>query len=259
MGKSKIDRTGEVGHNTFGSKMVIVGYRGALDIDVYFPEYDWTFKGVTYQHFKNGLIKCPYEKRTFGVGYLGEGEYKTKENGKHTRVYHTWENMLQRCYSEKFHKKYPTYIDCEVCEKWLNFQKYGKWFSDNYYEIDNETMCLDKDILVKHNKIYSPETCVFVPQTINKLFVKSNKSRGDSVIGTSLYHGKYEVKCWLFNPETGKSKQEHLGRYETQEKAFEVYKYCKEKNIKQIADYYKEQIPINLYNALYRYEVEITD
>ena len=259
MGKSKIDRTGEVGHNTFGSKMVIVGYRGALDIVVYFPEYDWTFKGVTYQHFKNGLIKCPYEKRTFGVGYLGEGEYKTKENGKHTRVYHTWENMLQRCYSEKFHKKYPTYIDCEVCEKWLNFQKYGKWFSDNYYEIDNETMCLDKDILVKHNKIYSPETCIFVPQTINLLFTKRQNARGKSVIGTTLKDGRYLARCSLINPETGKSKNKHLGYYKTQEEAFKVYKYYKEKNIKEVADYYKDRIPDKLYDGLYNYEVEIDD
>ena len=255
----KIDRIGETGRNNFGSEMIIAEYRKYLDIDVYFPEYDWTYKNAKYQKFKNGNIKCPYERRYFGIGYLGEGKYKVTEHGKLTRVYSTWYSMIERCYDEKYHEIRPTYINCEVDKDWLNFQKYGKWFSDNYYEIDNETMCLDKDILCKGNKIYSPDTCVFVPQTINKLFVKSNKSRGDSVIGTSLYHGKYEVKCWLFNPETGKSKQEHLGRYETQEKAFEVYKYCKEKNIKQIADYYKEQITINVYNALYRYEIEITD
>lgn len=66
-------------------------------------------------------------------------------------------------------------------------------------------------------------------------------------------------QCSLLNPETGKSKQEYLGLYETQEKAFEVYKYYKERNIKQIADYYKNQIPERLYNGLYNYEVEITD
>ena len=259
MGKSKIDRTGEVGHNTFGSKMVIIKYRKAIDIDVYFPEYDCIVKNQQYGNFKNGKIKCPYEKRYFGVGYLGEGEYKAWENGKPTRVYETWKSMLQRCYDKKYQEKRPTYKDCEVCEKWLNFQNFAKWYENNYYEIEGEKMCLDKDILVKHNKIYSPETCIFVPNNINMLFVKCDRSRGNSVIGTSPVNGKYRVRCSIINPETGKSKNEYLGRYETQEEAFKVYKYYKEKNIKQIADYYKEQIPINLYNALYRYEVEITD
>ena len=63
----------------------------------------------------------------------------------------------------------------------------------------------------------------------------------------------------MINPKTGKSKQEFLGYYETQEKAFEIYKYYKERNIKQVADYYKGRIPDKLYDALYNYEVEIDD
>ena len=88
MGKT-IDRTGERGINNFGSEMVIVGYRGRMDIDVSFPQYNWTFKGVQYGHFKEGNVKCPYEKRVCGVGYLGEGKYKVSENGKKTKVYKT--------------------------------------------------------------------------------------------------------------------------------------------------------------------------
>lgn len=257
---SKIDRTGEKNINNFGSEMVIVDYRGVLNIDIYFSEYNWTAKNVRYNNFKNGEIKCPYEPSVFGVGYIGEGEYKSKINGKLTRVYRTWYQMLERCYDEKCQEKHPTYKDCEVCDEWLNFQNFGRWYYDNYYEIEGERMHLDKDILVKHNKVYSPETCMFVPEKINTLFTKCDKSRGESIIGTSLHKcGKYRSDCNLFNPLTGKSKSEYLGLYDTQEKAFEVYKYYKEKNIKQIADYYKEQIPISLYNALYEYEVEITD
>ena len=256
---SKINRIGEKRINNFGSEMIIVEYRGALDIDVYFSQYDWTFKGVTYQHFKNGKIKCPYEKRTFGVGYLGEGKYKTKENGKPTRVYNTWMHMLQRCYDEKCHEKQPTYNGCEASEDFHNFQNFGKWYDENFYEIEGEKMHLDKDILVKHNKIYSPETCIFVPNTINVLFTKRQNDRGDSYIGTSLHQGKYVAQCRMINPKTGKSKNKYLGLYETQEKGFKVYKYYKERNIKEVADYYKEQIPQILYNTLYNYEVEITD
>lgn len=168
--------------------------------------------------------------------------------------------MLQRCYSEKLHRKESTYKDCSASEEWHNFQSFGEWDKDVYYEVEDERMELDKDILVKHNKIYSPENCIYVPQTINILFTKSDKTRGNSVIGTYRYkNGKYQARCCMINPETRKSKQEYLGYYNTEQEAFEVYKYYKEKNIKQIADYYKGRIPDKLYDGLYRYEIEITD
>ena len=258
--KCKINRTSEINYNNFGSEMIIVEYRGALDMDVYFPEYDWTAKSVQYDNFKNGNIKCPYERRYYGIGYIGEGKYKVCENGKITKCYNAWKSMLQRCHDEKYHKKQPTYIDCEVSEEWLNFQNFAKWYYNNYYEIEGEKMCLDKDILYKGNKIYSPENCVFVPNNINVLFTKSDKARGKTAIGTTSYKNeKYRAQCNIINPETGKSKKKHLGVYDTEQEAFEVYKYYKEKNIKEVADYYKDKIPTKLYNAMYDYEVEITD
>ena len=257
---NKTDRIGERNYNTFGSEMVIVDYKRWDNIDVYFPEYNWTAKNKEYSAFKKGKIKCPYERSVYGVGYIGEGRCKGSKNGQKTKCYCTWRDMLERCYNEKHREKYPTYKDCEVCDEWLCFQNFAEWYYDNYYNVGNEQMQLDKDILVKHNKIYSPETCIFVPQTINKLFIKSDKSRGSSVIGTSLCeNGKYRVRCNMINPKTGKSKREHLGVYNTQEKAIEIYKYYKEKNIKEVAGYYKEQIPEKLYNGMYNYIVEITD
>lgn len=257
---NKINRTGERRINNFGSKMVIIEYRTNRDIDVYFTEYDWTAKNRRYDNFKRGKISCPYERSVFGVGYIGEGKYKCRENGKITRVYQTWHSMLQRCYSEEYHKRQPTYIGCEVCDEWHNFQNFAEWYENNYYEIEGETMALDKDVLFKHNKIYSPNTCIYVPQTINTLFAKCDRSRGKLVVGTSLdKNDKYQVHCSMINPKTGESKGKHLGTYETQEKGFEVYKYYKEKNIKEVADYYKEHIPQKLHNAMYEYEVEITD
>lgn len=257
---SKIDRTGEKNINNFGSEMVITEYRMNRDIDVYFPEYDWIAKGVRYDHFKKGNIKCPYEKRTYGIGYLGEGEYKASENSKDTRVYKTWADMLQRCCSEKEHRRYPTYKDCKASEEFHNFQNFGYWDENNYYQVERQRMELDKDILFKGNKIYSPDTCIYVPNVINSLFTKCDKLRGKSAIGTHYCkNGKYRVDCQMINPETGKSKSEYLGYYDTELEAFEVYKYHKEKNIKMVADYFKEQIPIKLYNALYAYIVEITD
>lgn len=258
---SKIDRIGEEGVNNFGSRMVIVGYRMNRDIDVYFPEYDWTAKNATYQSFKKGNIACTYERRVFNIGYIGKGKYKVYENGKMTKCYEVWNHMLQRCYDSKYHEKYSTYKDCEVVEEWLNLQNFGNWFDDNYYEVKNEKMCLDKDILNKGNKIYSPNNCIFVPDKINTLFVKCNKSRGDYPIGV-CYHksiGKFIARCSIYDFETNKSKNKHLGYYDTPNEAFKIYKQFKEKYIKEVADCYKDFIPIKLYDAMYNYKIDIDD
>lgn len=258
---AKIDRTGETGINNFGSKMVITKYRNAMDIDIYFPEYNWTARNTRYDVFKKGNIVCSYERRAYGVGYLGEGKYKVLENGKPTKCYQIWRSMLQRCYDHKYHKKALTYINCEVCEEWLDYQNFAKWYYNNYYEIGSQKMCLDKDILCKGNKVYSPETCIFVPERINTLFIKCDKSRGEYPIG--VYYkkqtGKFVARCNIYDLKENKSKLKHLGLYNTHEEAFEVYKEFKEEYIKEVADYYKGKIPSKLYQAMYDYEVEIDD
>lgn len=256
-----IDRIGEKNINNFGSEMIIIGYRNAFDIDVYFPEYNWIFKKTYYSVFKDGKTKCPYEPRVYGKGCIGEGKYKSRINGKKTEAYNIWCGMIQRCYSEKNHKKQPTYIGCSVCEEWLNFQNFAKWYEDNFYQIEGERMHLDKDILYKHNKIYSPKTCIFVPQRINTLFIKSDKIRGDYPIGVSYdkEQNKYSSTCKVYDFKLKKQKSKKIGRYNTPEEAFTSYKNFKERHIKEVADYYKNEIPSSLYNAMYNYNIEITD
>ena len=254
-----IDRTGEINYNKFGSKIIISEYRGALDIDVYFPEYNWVFNHAVYSSFKSGKIKCPYEPRYYGKGFLGEGKYKTSENGKLKIEHDIWYNMLKRCYDPKYQEKHPTYKGCRVEDYLLNFQHMGKWIENNYYEVPNERMCLDKDILHKGNKIYSRDTCIFVPQRINKLFIKSDNSRGKNPIGVhEMSSGNYRADC---NKKNGK--KIYLGTYKTKKEAFRVYKEYKEKVIKEVIDSYEGIIPEPHYSrlreAMYNYKVEIDD
>ena len=120
-------------------------------------------------------------------------------------------------------------------------------------------MCLDKDILVKGNKIYSPGTCVFVPENINLLFIKSNATRGKYPIGVSYDKSKNKFVSHCNN---GKGKQIKLGIFNNSIDAFNAYKEFKENIIKQVADEYKNkypQFPQKLYNAMHKYKVEITD
>ena len=250
MGK-KVNRVGEESVNNFGSKMIIKEYRNATDIDVYFPEYNWIAKNKQYNNFKNGCVKCPYERRSYGIGYLGEGKYKVRENGKKTKCYKEWIQMLQRCYDPKTQERQPTYKGCLVCEEWHNFQNFAEWFYKHYYEVPNQRMELDKDILFKGNKIYSPDNCSFVPKDINNLFVKCEKRRGDLPIGVT-YHKRdnvYEAWCAKI----------YIGRYNTIDSAFQSYKHYKENLIKKLADKFHKYLPKSTYDALYKYEVEITD
>ena len=259
MGRKVINKTGEEKVNSFGSKMVVKEYRNNKDIDVYFPEYDWTFVHAQYISFKKGNIKCPYEPRYFGKGYLGEGKYAMLENGKLTDEYKIWYNMLDRCYNPKLHERESTYKNCAVEDYLLNFQHMGEWIEKNYYEVHGEVMHLDKDILCKGNKIYSRDTCIFVPKRINSLFTKCDKSRGKNPIGvTELPNGNYQTYC-----NDGYGKQIKLGTYSTKEEAFQVYKEYKEKVIKETIDSYEGIIPEPFYSrlktAMYNYEVEIDD
>ena len=191
----------------------------------------------------------------YNMGYLGLE--KCKENGVHIKSYEVWHEMLKRCYSKNLHKKRPTYIGCTTYEEWLCYDNFKKWYDENFYQIGNETMCLDKDILIKGNKIYSPETCIFVPQNINVLFTKTNAKRGKYPIGVYYKKGNKSYVAQL--QDNIRNKNIHLGYFKSELKAFNVYKIAKEKYIKEIADMYKYKIPEKLYNAMYKYQVEITD
>lgn len=205
-------------------------------------------------------VKSNFTPSVFRVGVLGLEETRDK-NGRLLKSYRAWQSMLGRCYSKRIQERKPTYIDCMVCEEWKYYKNFKEWFNKNYYEIGNTEMHLDKDILMKGNKIYSPETCVLVPNNINKMFVKKNANRGELPIGVSYNkkNKKYISQCSVFDIESNKSKNKHLGEHRTSEEAFKMYKKTKEDNIKLVADYYKDRIPEKLYEAMYKYEVHIND
>lgn len=256
MGIKIVDRIGEEKCNNEGISMKIVEYKNANDIIVEFQDEYKAKVHTKYCHFKNGNIKNPYDKSViFGTGYIGIGKYNHKD---YPNIYEKWRNMLRRCYDPYFINKNLAYKDCFVCEEWHNLQNFCKWWEENIYNCNNERMELDKDILFKNNKIYSPQTCLIVPKRINLLFTKSDAIRGKYPIGVDWHNEKFRARCSILNKENNK-KSIHLGYYNSIEEAFLSYKSFKEKYIKQIADEYKDIIPTKLYNTLYSYEIEIND
>lgn len=167
------------------------------------------------------------KKLVHGIG-INDNVFPVYINGSLIISYVQWRLMLMRCYSTKFHKRQPTYISCTVCKDWLLFSNFKKWHDNNYIE----GYQLDKDILFKGNKIYSPETCCFVPHEINTLFIKNDRDRGTLPIG--VYFDK-NAKKYRAQISTNQ-KIKHLGIFSLQEDAFNAYKVAKEKYVSRIAE-----------------------
>ncbi len=198
-------------------------------------------------------------KLVYGVGISEAGEFKRTAyiDGKKiaTKQYDLWYSMIQRCYSEKFQQRCPTYAGCSVSEDFKYFQKFAKWcqkqvgFGLYGYQ-------LDKDILFRGNKQYSETSCVFVPLSINSLLLKRDASRGEFPIGVSWHKRsqQYRAQC-----ADGTGGQIHIGCFTTVEGAFIAYKTHKEAFIKRLALEYRGVLDYRVFDALMNYEVSIND
>ena len=152
---------------------------------------------------------------------------------------------------------------------WVLFKKKLNFTEKNYYEIPNCRMELDKDILIKNNKIYQPNACCFVPQEINSLLVSKNlktvkhhfnkntsPTNQELPVGVTWCNDKNKYRASL---NLGKGVVKNLGRFNTIQEAFECYKQAKENRIKEVANQYKDNLPLHIYNALINFKIEIND
>ena len=148
----------------------------------------------------------------FGVN---DADYavKPRVNGKQVAcpAYRTWANMIQRAYNPKEQEKYPTYIGVKVCEEWRHFMAFRSWWLAN----NVPGWHLDKD-LIGNRKLYSPRTCIFVPDWLNNFTIDSGASRGEWPIGVSWHklRGRFQANC-----RHPFGRQEHLGLFDCPEHA----------------------------------------
>lgn len=164
-----------------------------------------------------GINDADYVTQTYEVD-ASTGKRKSKWK---CPIYAIWVGMLQRCYSTKLHQIQPTYADCTVCEEWKVFSKFKQWVDTQDY-INKE---LDKDLLCKGNKVYSPTTCVFIPKKLNAFLLDSTASRGNYLLGTHWHKPlkKFAAKCG--NPFTNSRK--HLGYFAEEVEAHLAWKAYK--------------------------------
>ena len=247
------DCVGKVCKSLNSGDFKIVKYNDSKDVEIQFLKtgYETT---VQLGSIRNGEVKDPYSPSVYSIGITGT-KYQPKINGVLTKEYDLWQNMLRRCYSDDFKKKYPTYEGCEVSDKLKSYEYFYEW-CHKQVGFNNQGWHLDKDLLTKGNKVYSENTCVFIPAEVNTLLVKSTASRGKHLIGV----------CWsnthkAFKAQVSKSKgeQEHLGYFKTELEAYNAYKQAKESFIKEQANKWKDKIDERAYNALMNYEIDIND
>ena len=205
-------------------------------------------------HIKSGEVKDPYSPSVFDVGIVGTN-YPATVNGRITKEYNRWHSMLERCYSDTSKKKNPTYEGCEASENFKSYEYFYEW-CNKQIGFNNEGWHLDKDLLVKGNKVYSEDSCVFLPQEINKILTKRTTSRGEYLIG--IYWSKTH-KAFKAQVRKNKGGRECLGYFATELGAFNTYKVAKEAFIKEQANKWKLQIDERAYEALMKYTVEIAD
>jgi len=154
-------------------------------------------------------------KKVYGVG-INDSDYSISQiiNGKQVlcEYYTKWRGMLQRCYDEKFQVKQPTYIGCSVDKRWHSFINFKTWMQEQ----DWEGKHLDKDLLIEGNKVYSPETCLFISRHVNNFTISLDNLIEDQ-IGIEKRKSGYKVVIG------GNKNREYVGTYSTQIEAQEAW------------------------------------
>lgn len=188
-------------------------------------------------------------KLIYGVGYNSRVPYKASENNIVTKAYHAWYDMLGRCHCPKMQMKNPSYIGCTVHPDWLDFQNFAKWYYGHEYS--NMGYDLDKDILHPKSKLYSPETCCFVPRALNILLIDRKKTRGKHPQGVyfSKSRGKYQAQISI----DGETK--NLGRFNCPNEAYQAHKIAKESYVKTKALEWQDRIADNVFEALMNWKL----
>ena len=247
------DCVGKVCKSKSSGDFKILKYNDAYNVDVQFLKTGFETRAQL-GNIRNGEVKDLHSSSVHGVGILGT-RHPSTINGRNIKEYEIWYSMLSRCYNDAYKKHRPTYEGCEVSENFKYYEYFYEW-CQSQVGFGNQGWHLDKDLLVKGNKVYSEDSCVFIPQEINKVLVKCTSSRGEHLIGVSW---DKRDKTFVAKVRKNKGKSEYLGSFKTELEAFNVYKEAKESFVKEQANKWKDKIDDRAYEALMNYTVEITD
>lgn len=204
---------------------IVTENKSSRDVSVKFVNTGTEIRGLQRGNVIRGAVHDHMYPSVEGVGFIGKPK---SEVCSRSVCYDRWKKMIVRCYSENYHSTRESYKDCTVCDEWLNYSNFEVWFNDNYVTGYD----LDKDLLVQGNRIYSPDTCSFVPPQLNTWIVEKNK--GDCEMGVSRRrHKRTKEFNGLFNVAFG---GKYLGRFNDKLVAEDRYREFKKLFFEEYAD-----------------------
>lgn len=233
--------------NKYG-KAVALELVGAKYVKVEFKDTKGKVHLFQRGHFDRGSIRNPYKPTIYGVGYIGEGSYSKDSSVEMKLIYRVWYDMIMRCYCKDLIVKRPTYKDCSVCSEWHNFQNFADWyFNHEFYGFGYE---LDKDLLVKGNKTYSPETCCLIPAILNVVLQENIAKKSPLPQGVHKHSGSGYITR-LTTQDYGNIYK----RFSSIEEASMFYKKMKKKDLISRAEKWKYLVAVDVYESLLNFEV----
>lgn len=178
-----------------------------------------------------------FRKPMFGRGII-DVDYVTHTKQGTCPYFIRWRNMFDRCYNENRSDRNLSYSSCEVCEDWYSFKSFRDWMTGQNWQDKH----LDKDLIVKGNKIYHPSRCLLIDRELNMFL--SNISNYKGYTKAKNRKKKYRVQISV------NGKNNYVDSFYTKEEAIECYKDAKRKLIQEWANKYK--LDNIIYNALIR-------
>lgn len=235
---------GDIFTNGEGCSYVVIDYKNSQEATVKFDDVSGFETTTNVSNIKKGSIKNPFYPSVYGIGFIGVGRHKSKVDGRNTLAYSTWIGMFIRCYRKNIKQSDISYIGCLVAPEWHNFQNFADWYEghDSY----GLSYHLDKDLLKKGNRVYSPELCCLIPPELNAAIVNPAPSSTGLPVGVNLCKrsGRFRVRV----NEKGVSR--YIGRFDSVDAARAAYVEAKECHIKALAKDWQSRVAENVYNSL---------
>lgn len=163
------------------------------------------------------------------------------------RGFSYWHDMIRRT-SAVDRVKNSSYANTTVCDEWSDFESFSEWFVG---QPKLPGWVLDKDLLSSGGKIYSPETCCFIPREINQMLVCNRRDSGG-------FPGVYRRGSKFVARVRARNKRIHVGTYGAPEEALADYLSVKAELLSAEADAYRHSLDPRAYQALKSYDFKRT-
>lgn len=239
---SELVKVGETYPNGKGT-ITVLEYVKAIEILVrHNDEYGhemWTQA----DRIRKGNVRNPFDKHEIGTIFTGYGYCHKLDKNLRNDIYSVWKGVAQRTLTDNIRGKgRNSYLDVTLCSEWYNFQNFCKFVVENGYY--RRGYHLDKDLLVRGNKIYKAENCCFLPQVLNGVISIVYETDNGLLVGVNIKNSCYEAAI------SYRGKRKRLGKYDTPEEASTAYVLAKEAYVKELAQEWKDRIEPRAYQAL---------